>query len=157
MSKYAILQNRIVKDLVSIGVPVSFELIIKDYSKSFYGCYRPNTDRVYLYYYEDKECSTPYSYEHLFKIAVHESVHAIQWNDPDFVRAKGVMHNEDFHRMFEQYMCLAKELVFRERTKDDVEEAHAVPVINFKGRSVCSDIGDVARPSNRVLRVACRR
>ena len=59
--------------------------------------------------------------------------------------------------MFEHYMCLAKELVFREKTKDDVEEVHAVPVINFKGRSVYNNTGDVARPSNSVLRVACRR
>lgn len=157
MSKYAILQNRIVNDLITIGVPISFELIVKDYSKSFYGCYRPNTNRVYLYYYEDEECSTPYSYEHLFKIAVHESVHAMQWNDPNYVRVRGVMHNEEFRALFEHYMCLAKELVFREDLKDDTEEVHATLVIPFKGRVVYSNTCGPSHSSNRVLRVACRR
>lgn len=157
MSKYAILQNRIVKDLVSIGVPVSFELIIKDYSKSFYGCYRPNTNRVYLYYYEDEGCSIPYSYEHLFKIAVHESVHAIQWSDPEFVRVKGVMHNEDFHRMFERYMCLAKELVFHEESKGGSEKVNDTPVIRLKGRVISNNSNRTSSPSGPVFRVACRR
>lgn len=157
MSKYAILQERIVKDLSSIGIPVTFDLIIKDYSKTMYGCYRPNTNRVYLYYYEDEGRKNPYSYDKLFSIAVHESVHTIQWNDPDFVRVRGVMHNEEFHRLYEHFISLAKETVLHEKVKEDVGSVNAVSVISVKGRSVFNNSGCIARPSNRILRVACRR
>lgn len=157
MSKYAILQDRIVKDLSAIGIPVCFELLVKDYSKSFYGCYRPNTNRIYLYYYEDEGCNSPYTYEHLFRTAVHESVHAIQWNDPDFVRVKGVMHNEEFHRMFEHYMSLAEELVFREKVEDSVDEFNPVHVVSVKRSAVRTNTSNTSLPAGSVLRVACRR
>lgn len=157
MNKYTILQNRIVQDLTRIGIPVSFELLVKDYSKSFYGCFRPNTNRVYIYYYEDEDCTSPYSYEHLFSIAVHESVHTIQWSDPSFVRVKGVMHNEEFRSMYEHYISLAREIVFSEETESHLEKDDASTVIGFQKRVVCNNTGSASRSSNRVLRVACRR
>ena len=145
------------EDLVSIGIPIFFELIIKDYSKSMYGCYRPDTNRVYLYNFEDKDLTTPYSYEHLLRIAVHESVHAIQWNDPDFVRVKGVMHDDEFHKMFDYYMGIAKEVVFNESCEEAVAKDDSIFVQPIKGFAVPNNFNRPSRTSSGVLRVACRR
>lgn len=109
--KYEKLRDEILKWLDKIGIPVdTFELIIKDYSKTYYGCYRTKTNRVYLYYYPDEECTKPYSFGKLMCTAIHEACHVIQHHDPNYVRVRGVMHDDEFNRMYLYYANkLAKE------------------------------------------------
>lgn len=162
MLQYDLLRQRLIDDLQSVGCPCNFELRIRDYSKTFYGCYRPQTNRVYLYYFEDEEKTKPFSYEHLLDKAVHEACHAQQWNDPDFVRVKGVMHDSEFYSLYNMYTNRLEE---RKRIVEKVSTISNQSMEWVRGRSVQpvqhsfsnTDIGAPARSSSGVLRVACKR
>lgn len=158
---YETLRRSLLSDLSAIGCPCTFDLCIKDYSKTFYGCYRTKTNRVFLYYYEDPAKTIPYSYDHLLDKAIHEAVHAQQWSDPDFVRVRGVMHDEEFYALYSIYTERAKKLRNNEKVCTDnakaVERSTVIPISDFQGRVVRANTGFATRPAGRVLRVACRR
>ncbi|MGL5913255.1 MAG: hypothetical protein ACRCZB_03745 [Bacteroidales bacterium] len=111
------LHNKLMRDLRIIGIRVKFDLELKPYSKSYYGRYNPNSNKVTLYAYEDPRLTTLIDYEELLTTLVHESIHCMQWQDENFVRVKGVMHNLEFHRLLECYskrvraLMLLKEVV----------------------------------------------
>lgn len=117
---YEDLKARLLQDLQDAGVPLCFELCIKDYSKTLYGCYRTKTNRVYLYYWEDSAKTKHYTYEHLLEKAVHEAVHAQQWHDPSFIRVRGVMHDEEFYSLYEMYMTRIRKKVYYEEKDREV-------------------------------------
>lgn len=158
---YETLRRSILTDLSAIGCFSNFDLCIKDYSKTFYGCYRPNTNRVFLYYYDDPDKTIPYSYDHLLDKAIHEAVHAQQWNDPNFVRVRGVMHDEEFYALYNLYTKRAKKLRNHEKVCTDdakaMERLSVVSFSDFQGRIVRANTGTNSSPAGRVLRVACRR
>jgi hypothetical protein len=84
-------------DLHIIGVPLDFTLILKPYSKKYYGRYDPNTRKLVLYLFEDEKCTTMRAYEEILKTAIHEATHHYQWfHSSKFKRIKGVMHNFQF-------------------------------------------------------------
>lgn len=105
------LYHRLKHDLRNIGIKEDFELELKPYSKTFYGRYDPNRNTVTLYVYEDSSCTRFIPYKELFLTLVHEAVHCIQWHDKSFVRVKGVMHNEEFHRLYNYYKLRAESLL----------------------------------------------
>ena len=51
------LKQRLLSDLSAVGVNTeeSFELVLKDYSKSYYGRYYPDKKRVVVYVHEDRD------------------------------------------------------------------------------------------------------
>lgn len=102
------LYDRLVNDLKLIGIEVNYTLELKPFSKKFFGCYNPNSNKVTIYVYQDVANNRLYPYDSILLTAIHESVHCIQWNDPDFVRIKGVMHNEQFYELYNMYKGRAK-------------------------------------------------
>lgn len=101
----SILRNRIHHDLKALGVDTeSFELVLKPYSKTYYGSYVPEKKRVILYVFEDSERTTLFSYESLFSTAVHEVVHHIQWSNPEWKRVKGIMHDAEFYKTYNRLL-----------------------------------------------------
>ena len=80
----------------------NFNLILKDYSKRLLGRYNPNNKNLTLYVYPYKRGVYMYPYEELFKTFIHEVVHFIQHNNPSFIRVKGVMHNEEFYKIYDE-------------------------------------------------------
>ena len=102
------LYHRLLSDLKQVGIKPSFTLELRPYSKTYYGRYDPNLDKVTVYLYEDKARTKLTKYEELLLTTIHEAVHAIQWHDKSFVRRKGVMHNADFHRLYNMYAERAK-------------------------------------------------
>lgn len=113
------LYHRLKHDLRNIGIKEDFELELKPYSKTFYGRYDPNRNTIILYVYEDSSCTRFIPYKELFLTLVHESIHCIQWHDKSFVRVKGVMHNEEFHRLYNYYKLRAESLLsFKEVSVD---------------------------------------
>ena len=95
------IRNRLQHDLSVLNIDVKgFEIVLKPYSKSYYGRYMPKYKRVIVYLYEDIQLQNQYSYEELFSVTLHEVVHHIQWSDPNFERVKGVMHNAEFYNIY---------------------------------------------------------
>lgn len=113
---FSSLINQLKQDMTQIGIHQEFDLEIRPYSKRLYGQYLIKSNKVVLYYYRDSSKSKPYLYKELLLTAVHEAVHAIQWNDPLFIRCKGVMHDADFYRMCSVYsdrasaLCLLRDI-----------------------------------------------
>ena len=112
-----LLYQRLLEDLRKVGVSSSFTLELRPYSKTYFGRYDPNTNKITLYIFEDKDCSHYVKYEDLLLTLIHEAVHCIQWDNKSFVRRKGVMHDAEFHRLFNEYKIKAKSLLAE--VKDD--------------------------------------
>ena len=106
------LKHQLLVDLSAVGVNVqeNFELVLRNYSKTYYGRYYPDKNRVVVYVYEDNALKKLYPYEKLFSTALHECVHHIQWSSPDYKRVKGVMHNTAFYRMFNSLLSVHKQI-----------------------------------------------
>lgn len=102
------LYTRLKAEVEEIGIEQDYELVLKRYSKSFFGRYDTSSKRVILYVFEDKECTRMFSFEKLLCTLIHELIHCIQWNDPDYVRYKGVMHDAEFHKLYHYYSRLAR-------------------------------------------------
>lgn len=112
------LEHKLLSDLRALGIDVrGFELVLKPFSKSYYGRYVPRSKKIFLYAYEDSETTTMYRYSNLFKTLLHEVVHHIQWSDPDYVRIKGVMHNEEFYKIYNRLLAEHNRKVMSNRVK----------------------------------------
>lgn len=97
------LYSQLLEDLKTIGIEHNFTLILKPYSKSWFGAYRPQQNTITLYVYKDIECTQLYPYKDLLLTLIHEAVHCIQWGDPHYTRVKGTMHNPEFYCMYAEY------------------------------------------------------
>ena len=118
------LYHRLIQDLTRVGIEINFTLELKSFSKTYYGRYDPNSNRITVYIYEDKSCTHMYPYEDILMTCIHEAIHSIQWHDESFIRRKGVMHDADFFRLYAMYSDKAKSiLLLREVNYDRVFEA----------------------------------
>lgn len=99
------IRNLLQHDLRVLGIDATgFELVLRPYSKTYYGRYMPKYKRVIVYVYADIYLENLYPYETIFSTVLHEVVHHIQWSDPLFERVKGVMHNADFYNIYNRLM-----------------------------------------------------
>lgn len=110
--------SRIINDLRKIGIDEEFKLQLKPFSKTYYGRFSPKTKTITIYLYLDPHHKVLFDYRSLFMTAIHEAIHCIQWSDKSFVRKKGVMHNQEFYRLFRLYKGKAEEMI------DFKEEVH---------------------------------
>jgi len=109
------IKTRICSDLSQIGLPVyEVDIEIRPYSKTFYGRYFPTCDenlakpKVYIYPYDEKG---NIDYDTIFcKSAVHEMIHHLQYISPFWQRKRGVMHDEQFWKMYNFYVERAEKL-----------------------------------------------
>lgn len=123
------LRNRICHDLKALGVDTeSFELVLRPYSKSYYGSYVPEKKRVILYVFEDSERTTLFSYESLFSTAVHEVVHHTQWSNPEWKRVKGIMHDAEFYRIYNR--LLRKHRIYSIVKRGDFDDTFSKEIRN---------------------------
>ena len=97
--------------LQKIGITAEFNLELKEYSKSLFGRYNPNNNTVILYVYQDNNLKSSYKVWDLLKTLIHEVCHCEQWNDPKFVRHRGVMHNAEFWRKYNEYVSKAEHIL----------------------------------------------
>lgn len=113
------LYHRLLKDMKAIGIPTDFTLELKGFSKTYFGRYDPNSNKVTVYVCENKSCTKRYKYEEILLTCIHEAVHAMQWNDKSFVRIRGVMHNADFYRLYNLYSDRAKSILLLREVRND--------------------------------------
>lgn len=109
------LKHRLYNDLKLIGLPVhEVSLGIRPFSKTYYGNYYPvygeegKMPRVYVYPWKDKQRKESYAYSFILDTAIHEMVHHLQHTDPNWVRYEGVMHDEQFWKLYNYYIFRAK-------------------------------------------------
>lgn len=113
------LYHRLLRDMNALGISTDFTLELKGFSKTYFGRYDPNSNKVTVYVCENKSCTRRYSYEDILLTCIHEAVHAIQWNDKSFVRRRGVMHNADFYRLYNMYADKAKSILLLREVRND--------------------------------------
>ena len=102
-----IVKKRLLDSLKMLGVNTdSFRLVLKGYSKSLWGKYHPDRREIVLYIHKDST-GTLRGFEDLLESLIHEYVHHLQWTGKYYVRVKGIMHNEDFWKLYNHYMYLA--------------------------------------------------
>lgn len=103
------LKMRLIKDLELVGLPINeVDLQIRPYSKSYFGNYFPVCDdrkvaKIYLYPYISKMNRIMYPYSELLLTTIHEMCHHIQFSSSEFVRKHGVMHDENFWKLYNTY------------------------------------------------------
>lgn len=107
------LHTRLINDLESLRLPVSeVQLVIRPFSKSFFGRYFSSTDgkpaRVFIYPYKTKR--SMFSYSTVLYHAIHEMVHHLQFTNPSYRRIKGVMHDPQFYLLFNRYYIKALDM-----------------------------------------------
>lgn len=111
-----ILKQNLLSDVEKIGMKLGdCKIELRDYSKSYYGCYRLKTNKIILYVYSTPDKKKMYSYRELLFTLIHEIIHYMQWSDPKFKRISGVMHDPTFHKMYNHYTNIAgAKLLMRE-------------------------------------------
>lgn len=115
------LEYQLLKDLKTLGLRTDFDLNIKGYSKTFFGRYNPNKNEITLYIYKYKNRDIAYSYKDILLTLIHECIHCEQWNDPCYVRVKGVMHNTEFKNLYNKYSNRAKALLLYREVVNNYE------------------------------------
>lgn len=109
------LYEQLLNDIHCLGIKIDFSLDLKPFSKSYLGRYFIKSSKVRVYVYENKLCTFARPYGEILFTLIHEVIHHIQHKNPYFVRAAGVMHNEQFHRLNNHYRLLAREMRLTER------------------------------------------
>lgn len=123
VSRVGDLQDRLISDVACLGLDLDFDLELRPYSKNYFGVYNPNNDKIVLYVYQDRNKKHLYPYWTILSSFIHEIVHYIQWNDPNFVRNKGVMHDTQFYGLYNSYIdkmksvLLLREVVHSEKAR----------------------------------------
>lgn len=110
------LYNKLLTDLKLLGFDTTgFELKLRPYSKSYYGRYHIQKKIIIVYIYSDKNMVHMIPYSQLFKTLIHEAIHHVQWSNSEYVRVKGVMHNEEFYKLYNQYEVKYNKLKIKQR------------------------------------------
>lgn len=98
------LYNALLNDLYKLGFNIhSFKLVLRPYSKSYFGRYYIATKEIYLYVFEDEKLKRFLPYYQLLDTLIHEAVHAKQSSNKNFVRKRGVMHDPEFKTLYNKY------------------------------------------------------
>ena len=110
------LKYKLFLDLRVLNLPVDeVALYLRPYSKTYYGRYFPVYDeskgvpKLYVYPFENNQGDLM-CYSTIFKTAIHEFCHHIQYTDRNFIRNKGVMHNAQFWQLYNHYVNKAVKL-----------------------------------------------
>lgn len=118
------LTRKLISDLRMLGIEphrLDYQLELKNYSKKYYGRYvrKPYygkyIGRVFVYLFKSSDQKELYAYQDILSTTVHEVCHHIQYEDPDFVRKKGVMHDKQFWDLYNSYMSRYYEITKAEK------------------------------------------
>lgn len=106
------LEETLVGVLKYVGIDTSImHFRVKRYSKKYAGVYHPNTTNTFVYLIKDIDENgnvIPFTMLELVYTSIHEACHAIQWHDENYKRIKGVMHDEQFYKLYNMYVSRFK-------------------------------------------------
>ena len=94
-------------------------LILRPYSKTYYGRYFPDSSRIFIYPYNDEDGNFM-SFTSILCTTIHEMVHHIQHQDPNFKRQKGIMHDPKFWELYNHFLdrAVSKSILVREEIEN---------------------------------------
>lgn len=97
------LESYLKSDIKLVGLPTDFTLDFKGFSKRYYGRYYIQEKRIVVFIHDEQGNQLPY--HEILDTVLHEAIHHYQHHhDKGFIRLKGVMHNLDFHKTYEESM-----------------------------------------------------
>ena len=106
--------------LKQLNMPLD-EVTIKfrPYSKTYYGRYFPDSNRIFIYPYNDEDGNFM-SFTSILCTTIHEMVHHIQHQDPNFKRQKGIMHDPKFWELYNHFLdrAVSKSILVREEIEN---------------------------------------
>lgn len=114
------LYQRLMTDLEKLNLPIDeVEIELRPFSVTYYGRYFPNKHKIYVYPYRNEDGEFM-RYADILCTAVHEMVHHIQHQDPNYKRRRGVMHNPQFWMLYNHFLLRAIEfsIVKREEVRN---------------------------------------
>lgn len=110
------LKYRLPHDLRKVGLPVDdVDIYFRPYSKTFYGRYYPVAigssvrPRLFIYPFYNKSGDL-LPYDTIFKVALHEFGHHKQFSNKKYVRVKGVMHDTEFWKVYNELLKKAEKM-----------------------------------------------
>ena len=104
------LYDRLLSDLALLNIPIDEVTIeFRPYSVTYFGKYFLKNHLIAIYPYADKQGDFVNS-ETILETAIHESVHHIQYQDPNFIRRRGVMHDTQFWKIYNHFIDRAVKL-----------------------------------------------
>ena len=104
------LYQRLVLNLEELRLPIEeVNIELRPFSKTYYGRYFPSTQKIYVYPYEN-EYGEFMKYSDILCTVIHEMVHHIQHQDPNFKRRRGIMHNPQFWQLYNHFVLRAIDL-----------------------------------------------
>ena len=104
------LYQKLVGDLTLLNLPVEeVNIVLRPYSDTYFGRYFPDKQRIFVYPYKIKEGKFM-CYSQILCTSIHELVHHIQYQDPNFVRKKGIMHDPQFWKLYNHFIDRAVNL-----------------------------------------------
>lgn len=104
MIRFVTIKDRLLRDARKAGINITgFTLIIKPYSQERWGYYDHNKEVIVLFVNKNEQEELA-PYDDLLRYFLHECTHYTQWSDPEFVRYKGIMHNEEFYTLYNKFM-----------------------------------------------------
>lgn len=115
------LYQQLVFDLSSLKLPVDeVTLEFRPYSETYYGRYFPSKHRIFIYPYMNKNGDF-LSYSKILCTTIHEMVHHIQYQDVNFKRNKGIMHDPQFWKLYNHFVgrAIKYEILTEEEVKKD--------------------------------------
>lgn len=103
------LESYLISDIKLLGLPTDFTLDLKGYSKKYYGRYYSHEKRIVVFIHDQNGNILPY--HEILDTVLHEAIHHYQhYHEKGFIRLKGVMHNLNFKKMYEEKMSKLREL-----------------------------------------------
>lgn len=106
--KNDILDSYLRSDLKLLNLPTDFELEFRGYSKCYYGRYYIQDKKIVVFILDERGEVLPY--HEILDTVMHEAIHHYQhYHQKGFVRLKGVMHDMEFHRLYNDCLFRLKE------------------------------------------------
>ena len=121
------LYQKLMTDLEKLKLPIDEVTIeLRPFSLTYYGRYFPNKQKIYVYPYDNEEGEFM-KYSDILCTVIHEMVHHIQHQDPNFKRKRGIMHNPQFWQLYNHFVLRAIDLNILKREE----------VINYGKEAKC--------------------
>lgn len=106
--KDSLLESYLKSDIRVLGLPTDFDIEFRGYSKTYYGRYFIYDKKIVVYILNRKGEKIPY--HHILDTVLHEAIHHYQHHHEEgFVRLKGVMHNANFYKIYNEKVSKLKE------------------------------------------------
>lgn len=95
------LEGYLKSDIKLLNLPTDFDIEFRGFSANYYGRYYIKDKKIVVYILDNNGERLPY--HEILDTVLHEAIHHYQHHyEVGFIRMRGVMHNLNFHKMYEE-------------------------------------------------------